>query len=134
MTNIFEQASRTPLRFGTGQGLVSTEDLWNLPLQSKPGSTRTSLDDIAKILHKQLKESEETSFVTPTKTTDPVTQLCFDIVKHIIDVRIAESAAAAERRANTEKKQKLLEILARKQDAMPELASEEEIRAMINAL
>jgi hypothetical protein len=27
MTNIFEQASRTPLRFGTGQGLVSTEDL-----------------------------------------------------------------------------------------------------------
>ena len=85
MTNIFEQASRTPLRFGTGQGPVSTEDLWNLPLQSKPGSTRTSLDDIAKILHKQLKESEETSFVTPTKTTDPVTQLCFDIVKHIIE-------------------------------------------------
>mgnify|MGYP001013562831 CR=1 FL=1 len=130
--NIFEQASRLGIRFTTSKGIVTVEDLWHLPLQSPTG--RTSLDDIAKALHRELKECEETSFVTPSKVPDPALVLRFDIVKHIIDVRLAENAAAATARANTEKKQKLLEILARKQDASLESASEEEIRAMINAL
>lgn len=130
--SIFEQASRLEVRFITAKGHVTTEDLWHLPLQSARAGT--SLDDLAKALHKELKECDETSFVTPGKAADPILQLRFDIVKHIIDVRLAENAAAAAARANTEKKQKLLEILARKQDASLESASEEEIRAMINAL
>ncbi len=61
-------------------------------------------------------------------------QLKFDIVKHIIDVRLAENAAAATKRATAERKQKLLDVLARKQDANLEASSEEDIRAMIDAL
>lgn len=130
--NIFEQASRRGLRFTTGQGAVTTEDLWDMPLtHARRGY---SLDDLAKDLRRQLKDNEEVSFVTPVTRSDEVLQLKFDIVKHIIDVRLAENAAAATERATAERKQKLLEVLARKQDANLEASSEEEIRAMIDAL
>jgi len=57
---MFEKASRSKLRFMSTKGLLTVEDLWDIPLTSKNG---VSLDDIAKSLHKQIKESEETSFV-----------------------------------------------------------------------
>ena len=48
--NIFEQASRNKLRFDTNiKGVISTEDLWDLPLTSDTG--RVNLDDIAKALY-----------------------------------------------------------------------------------
>lgn len=130
--NIFEQASRQQLRFYTPIGQLATDDLWNLPL--KAARNKVSLDEVAKDLHRQLKECEETSFVEPATTTDEVLQLKFDIVKHVIGVRLAENAAAAEARYKSAEKQKLLEILARKQDASLETLSEDEIRAKIDAL
>ena len=81
--NIFEQASRRGLRFTTGQGAVTTEDLWDMPLtHARRGY---SLDDLAKDLRRQLKDNEEVSFVTPVTRSDEVLQLKFDIVKHIIE-------------------------------------------------
>jgi len=130
--NIFERASRLKLRFTIGNGTIVTEDLWDIPLTNQRSAW--SLDSTAKSLHKEMKEMDEVSFVAPTSGRDEVLQLKFDIVKHIIDVRLAENAAAATERATAERKQKLLEALARKQDANLEASSEEEIRAMIDAL
>ena len=113
--NIFEQATRQRLRFTSTRGLLSVEDLWNLPLQSKNG---VSLDALAMAQHKLVKETAEMSFVKPvTKNTDD--ELKLDILKHIIDVRLAENEAknvAAEKRA---RKEKIMEILAdKKHDAL----------------
>lgn len=130
--NIFERASRLKLRFTVGNGTIVAEDLWDIPLTNQRSGW--SLDSIAKSLHKELKEMDEVSFVEIVRKGDTPTQLKFDIVKHIIDVRLAENAAAATKRATAERKQKLLEVLARKQDANLEASSEEEIRAMIDAL
>ena len=130
--NIFEQASRLKLRFTVGNGTIVTEDLWDIPLTNQRNTW--SLDGIAKSLHKALKEMDEVSFVETVRKGDTTLQLKFDIVKHIIDVRLAETAAAATERATAERKPKLLEALARKQDANLEASSEEDIRAMIDAL
>lgn len=130
--NIFEQASRVSLRFDTARGVINTEDLWLLPLQTRSGGV--SLDSIAQQLHRQLKDAEEISFVAPVPAKDALLQLRFDIVKHVIDARLAEKTIADTARVNAERKQKLLEVLARKQDATLESASEEEIRAMIDAI
>ena len=130
--NIFEQASRLNLRFTVGNGTIVTDDLWDIPLTNQRNAW--SLDSTAKSLHKELKEMDEVSFVETVRKGDTTLQLKFDIVKHIIDVRLAENAAAATERATAERKQKLLEVLARKQDASLEASSEEEIRAMIDAL
>jgi len=65
---------------------------------------------------------------------DPRLQLAFDVVKRVIDVRKAENKAAAEARTKAEQKQKILGILARKQDEALESKSEEELRALIEAM
>jgi hypothetical protein len=132
--NIFEQAARSATRISSSKGMLMVEDLWRLPLTAGGSSTRVNLDDIAKDLHKQLKETSEVSFVTPASNFNAGLQLSFDIVKHIIDVKIAERDADALATSKAETKQKLMGVLSRKQDQELENKSPEEIQAMINSL
>jgi hypothetical protein len=111
----FEKASRLKLRFDTMRGALSVEDLWDLPLTSR-GKGVTNLDDLARALHKQLKSGDDISFVVPERKSDETVQLKFDIVKHVIDVRIAEAKIVSEEKERAEKKQRILAIIADKQD------------------
>lgn len=129
-TNIFEQASRLKLRFTTTRGSLAVEDLWDLPLTSTRG---TSLDDIAVSLHHQLKH-DTVSFVDDTVAAAPELQLSFDVVKRVIEVKKTENKAAADARAKAEQKQKILGILARKEDAALEAMDADKLRQMIAAL
>lgn len=129
---MFTKASRLKLRYATSAGQVSTEDLWDLPLSSKTG--RANLDEVAKDLHRQLKSDDNVSFVTPEPRADETVQLKFDIVKHIIDVKLAENKRETELRENREKKQKILSIISHKEDEKLSNASVEELRAMVDSL
>jgi hypothetical protein len=111
--NLFEQASRLSVRFTTPKGSLMVEDLWDLPLTSTTGA---ALDNIAKDLNKQLKEADTESFVVKAKALDTILQLKFDIVKHIIEVRLEENETAKTTKDKKEKKQKLLSLIAQKQD------------------
>lgn len=111
---MFEKASRMRLRFDTVKGMLSVEDLWDLPLTSNTG--KANLDDIARGLNKRLKNTDDVSFVVKEHKSDETVQLGFDIVKHIIDVRIAENEVQATAKANKEKKQMLLGIIAQKEN------------------
>ncbi len=124
---MFEKATRLKLRFETTRWTISVEDLWDLSL--------TDLDAVAISLHKLLRQADGTvSFVTPVAPSNDVLQLKFDIVKHVLDLRVKErdEAKMANERAN--KKQQLLEILSRKENAALEGKSSEELTAMINSL
>lgn len=113
---LFERASRAKLRFATKIGDLDVESLWDLPLQS---STRTNLDDIARGLHRQLKEQiEEESFVTPNRARSggDLLQLSFDVVRRIIEVRVAERDAAEQTKARAEMKQKIAAIIEQRKD------------------
>lgn len=107
----FELASRKKFRFSSQAGLLTVEDLWDLPLQSK---TKVSLDAIAIDLHTQMQQTS-VSFVS-SQTTDKTVEEKFAIVKHIIDVKVAERDAAAIRAKNSEMKQRILEVIAQKED------------------
>lgn len=130
--NIFELASKAKLRFTTMRGEMSTEVLWDLPLQSKSGF---DLDSTAKDVNARLKAVTDESFVnTKANPAKAELELKLEIVKHIIAVKQAENAdrlAAAERAA---KKTKLIEVLSRKQDAALEQLSPEEIQKQIEEL
>jgi hypothetical protein len=141
MDDIFEKAARSKVRFETELGALSVEDLWDLPLTMGEPTRRgrgytvvtlTSLNEIAIALHTRLQASA-VSFVDPEKPADASLQLRFDIVKHIIDVRVKERDEAKEEKARSERKQKLLAVLARKQDAALEEMSEAQIRELIDA-
>lgn len=129
--SIFEQASRRKLRFSTAIGLLSIEDLWTLDLTS---ARSVSLDDVAKGLRRLLKETEDESFVVKASSRSTEVQLSFDIVKHIIDTRLAERDEAKTRADNRERKQKLQSLIAEKQDESLKAASVEELQAMVEAL
>lgn len=129
---MFEEANRLKLRFDTPKGALTAEDLWDLPLTSTTG--KANLDDIAKGLFRQLKDEENVSFVSPSKSKDKTVQMKFDIVKHIIDVRVAERNAAETARQNKEKKDMILGIIAQKENEKLTGASLEELRAMVESL
>lgn len=131
--NIFELASRAKLRFSTTKGALTVEDLWDLPLTGKSAN----LDDIARDLNHEVKAvSEEVSFVKPAAVSGAAAdvKLAFEVVLHVIGVRVAERDKLAEAAKRAETKQKLLQVLDRKENAELENKSPEEIRAMLAAL
>lgn len=112
MSDIFERATRQKLRFETPKGLLSVEELWGLPLERG----QISLDSIAEGLDELLNRSKKGSFVNKERSADPTIKLRFDIVLHIINVRLAEDEARAASKAEAERQQKILEIIAVKED------------------
>lgn len=129
---MFEKISRAKVRFDSPKGLLTVEDLWDLPLTTTRG--QANLDDIARALHKQLKNGDDVSFVDTAKKSDPVVQLKFDVVKHIIEVRLAENEANANRRSKAEKRAVLMEALANQEAKALANKTPEEIRAELEAL
>lgn len=129
--SIFEKAARQKLRFPTSIGPLPVEMLWDLPLESKTG--KANLDDLAKELNRQLRSSE-TSFVNPDKAADPAPQLRFDIVMHIIKVKMEENAAAKTAREKAQLKQFLLDAKAAKERDAILSKSPEEIQKLIDEL
>lgn len=130
---MFDIATRKKLRFDTAKGLLTVEDLWDLPLTSATG--KTNLDSIALDLHRELKGvADVQSFVDETAKADTIVQLRFDIVKHIIDVRKKENKDALQARERAETKQRLLAALERKQGEAIDALSEEELRKRIAEL
>jgi len=130
--NLFEIATRKAIRFPSIKGELSTEQLWQLPLTSKVG---VDLDTLAKGINKELKSTEEESFVaTNSNPRRNDLQVKLDILKHIIGVKQEEIAAATKRQANAVERQKLQELLARKNDQALEALTPEQIAAKLAAL
>lgn len=124
---MFEKASRLKLRFKTAKGLCNTEDLWDLKLKG----SGPNLDDIAVALHQELKDKNEISFVEPKEDGSEELRLKFNIVKHVIDVKLAEQKARAEARQVKEKKQRLLGIIADKEDQALKDMSLDDLKKML---
>lgn len=129
---MFEQAIRNKVRFHSPIGMLCLEDLWDLPLQSR--GNRPNLDDIARKLHAALKNDDHVSFVVDDAKSDPIVQLKFDIVKHVIGVKKTEAAAERVKSDNAAKKQKILAILADKQDDSLKQKSIEELQELAKSL
>jgi hypothetical protein len=130
---MFEAATRLKLRFDTPKGQVTAEDLWDLPLTSTAG--RANLDDIAKGLYREVKNSAETvSFVTPVAGQDTTLGIKFDLVKHVIGVLVAERDAATEAKKKRETKQRIAEIMEAKKDEGLRGKSLEELEALYRSL
>lgn len=121
MEKLFEKASKLKIRFNY-RGLITTEDLWDLDVKA--------LDYIYKQLMSAKKDSEIESLLEENKA-NPILELQIEIVKYIFSVKVEERKAAELRAENAAKKQKILAILARKQDAELENKSTEELEKLI---
>lgn len=129
--NIFEYATRNKVRFDTPYGLITTEDLWGIPL--KYPDQEFSLDTLAVELYNKL-EFKQTSFVDKEAQDDDLGRIRFQIVRHIIDVKLTELEAAKSAALKSQRKAKLMELIVKKQDAQLAEHSIEELQAMIDEL
>ena len=128
---MFEKATRLKLRFPSQVGMLSVEDLWDLPLQSSRGA---SLDTIAKTINKVLKETSEESFVAPVTAQNTELTLQLDILKYIIAVKIEEANAAKVIKEKAAKKRDIMAIMADKQNEALKGKSLEELQVELDSL
>lgn len=130
--NIFEQASRASLTFSSARGVLSTDELWSLPLQAKSGF---DLDNLAKGVSRELKAMDEESFVeTNTNPAKGLASLRLEILKHVIASKQEENLARKNAAANAEMRERLLGALADKQEDELKNLSKEEILAQLAKL
>jgi hypothetical protein len=108
--NIFEQISRDKTRFpvsvGRINGNLSGEDLWELNLEQ--------LDAVARGYNKAIKETDEESFITKKSTANKELHLRFDVVKHIIDVKLEEAEKRKVAKERAVKRAELKELIGKK--------------------
>lgn len=126
--NIFEYAARNKLRFETNRGLVTVEQLFDLPLLST--GDRPNLNDVGKKIRQQLKEIDtDEDLVETTSATKQNTNLeiSFQIVKYIIDLKKAEKASKEEQVKKIEEKRFYEELLVKARNKKAEGLTEEEI-------
>ena len=123
--NIFEYATRNKIRFSF-RGLISVEDLWVLSL--------TNLDSIYKELNKQSKQSEEESLLNIKTQEDELLNVQIEIVKHIVSVKLAEKEAREKASAKKVQKQKIMSIIAAKQDEALQNSSIADLKKMLDEL
>lgn len=130
--NIFEVATRKNFPFPTSRGIVLVQQLWQMPLTSKDDF---NLDKVAQTINTELEATTEKSFVkvTPNAKAKDL-KVMLDIIVHIIGVKLEEKAVIAKRIENNAKRDKLMDLLSKKQDAALESKSEEEIKAELKAL
>ena len=131
--SIFEQATRQKLRFDTPKGQLSVEDLWDLPLISNTG--KANLDDLARDLDAEVKQEQKTSFVQPTQSgSNVLAELKFNIVLHIIQVRVEENRKRQDAEALTEKRRQIMAIIDRKQNEALKGQSLEDLQKLLQSL
>lgn len=125
-TNIFERASRRQTRFPC-RGMCNVEDLWVLPVGE--------LDGIFKSLNAELKaESEDSLLGDQSNRVSSELEMRVAIIRHIVGVKLAETAAAEHEVVRRQKKARIMAILADKQDAGLAAQSEEELAKMLEEL
>jgi len=123
--NIFEVATRNMYRFQF-KGMISVEDLWQLNVKD--------LDSIFKTLNSQLKQVQEESLLNVKTQQDQELDTKIKIVKYIFQVKQEEEQLRLKAKERKEKKQKIMEILANKEDESYNNMSKEELEKMLSDL
>ena len=123
--NIFEYAVRHKVRFPF-KGNLSVEDLWDLRVED--------LDQIFKTLNAQRKKSQEESLLNTKNKEEELIDIKISIIKHIVAVKLAEKEAQKKAAENKEKKQKIMAIMAARDEKALENSSDEELRKMLEEL
>lgn len=123
--NVFEIATREKLRFPY-KGSISVEDLWDL--------SPANLDSVFKSLNAEKKQAETESLLSAKTDADTILDIKLSIVRHIVAVKLAEAEKRAKAKEIKEQKQKIMEIIANKQDAALQNKSVEELQAILAGL
>lgn len=125
MENMFEYATRNKVRFPF-KGQISVEDLWDLRADD--------LDTVFKTLNRQVKQSEEESLLVTKTAEDTALDVQIAIVKYIFDIKMQEANARLLDKERKAQKQKIMAILAHKQEQELQNKSVDELQKMLEEI
>lgn len=123
--NLFEIAVREKYRFPY-KGLISTEDLWDLSVNA--------LDSIFKTLNKERKNADEESLLDVKDNVNTTLENKIAIIKYVVNVKQTEAAEKLLEREKKQQKQKIMNLIAKKQDETLENMSQEELLKKLSEL
>lgn len=123
--NVFEIATKEKYRFPY-KGQISVEDLWDL--------TPAQLDIVFRTLNGEKKSTEEESLLGQKTAAETKLLNKIEIVKHIFSAKQAEAEARKQQAANAEKKRRIMELIASKEDAALGEKSIDDLRKMLEEL
>ena len=124
---MFEKALRAKVRFNTSQGMIATEDLWELNLNL--------LDDLAVSLYKETRDRDGASFIKKTGVDENAyLDLKFELVKYVIETRLAdiETAKMATERKN--QKDAIMAVILDKQNEELRGRTVDDLKKMLDDL
>jgi len=124
-TNIFETATKEKYRFPY-KGQISTEDLWDL--------TAAQLDTVYKTLNAEKKTTEEDSLLGQRTKEEQKLLNKIELVKYIFAAKQADLEARKQKAVNDEKKRRIMELIASKEDAALGEKSIDDLKKMLSEL
>lgn len=123
--NKFELATRSKMRFPF-KGQISVEDLWDLSVEN--------LDVVFKSLNSKVKQVKEESLLQTKTAKDKELDTKIEIIKYIVSTKLDEANEKVKAKERKEKREKILEVLASKQEQDLQNKSTEELQAMLEEL
>jgi hypothetical protein len=124
MADLFKLATKKKYRFNY-KGSITVEDLWDLSVED--------LDKIYKDLKAKQKNASEESLLQTVSKEDKVLANKIEIIKTIVSDKLAAQERAKKAAEQKAQNQRILEIMADKQDAALKEKSLEELQAMLSA-
>jgi hypothetical protein len=121
---LFEKATRNKYRFPY-YGSVDVEDLWDIPLEG--------LDEIYIELNSKVQKANEGLLQKQTNEDKELTNK-ISIVKHILLTKVEEKENRLKAQARKETEQKILAIIAEKQDEDLKGKSIEDLQKLLDEL
>ena len=122
MVDLFKVAVKKKYRFNF-KGQLTVEDLWDLSVED--------LDKIYKNLKSQQKNASEESLLDTVTKEDRELSNKVEIIKSIVTDKLAAAERAKKAAEKKAQNQRILEIMADKQDAALKEKSLEELQAML---
>lgn len=113
MADVFMNATRKKYRFSTAKGNLTTEQLWDLPLES--------LDEIWQKINATIEDASRTSLLSVRSNKNVELTEKAEVVKAIVEYKLAAAEKADKARQTKAEKERILNIIATKQEQ--ELAS-----------
>lgn len=121
--SVYKDAVRQKLRFQTIKGPLSAEQLWDLTLPE--------LDTLAVSLEEEHATSGKKSFLVKRSTKDKTAKLKFEVVLDVLQTKAEEAEQAAQAKADKEHNNKIMEVLAGKEDEELRGKTPRQLRAML---
>ncbi len=129
MNDLFLAASRRQLRFATGKGWATAEDLWSLSLKS--------LDALAMSIAEEIKPGRKSFLENPDVKASQAEEdniLRLEILKAVITIKQDENKAAYAESAKRTQREFIKGLLEKKKIGAMESMSEDELLAQLKSL